>query len=698
MSLSIRRKLLLLLAVPLLALVGVLGYATLQSRLLVREMNAVSQLTDLSVLLGNLVHETQRERGVSAGHLGVADARFAAKHARQIQQTDAQLKLFRDFLARVPFDKQASLAKVLKDTRRDLDRLEGVREDVAARTISADAVIEFYTKLNSDLLATSQAAAEAVEHPTIARRLIALNFFLQHKERAGRERALLANVFGQDRFDDWQYQRYVSQLAAKETYLNEFLRFADDADREVYEQALRDPCVAEVDRLRDIALGKAETGGFGVNAADWFKAKSQRIDLLKDVEDHLSDGVRNICREIRAAAGRRVWVTSVFAMALVASVALAGWMLLSSISEAIRTTTQRLQDIAQGEADLTRRLPEDRTDELGRMAFWFNRFVERIHDLVATVARDAGSLKESSGNLTTTASELSTSVDQSKSQSSSASAAALQLSGNMNTMANSTNEMSTRMQTISSAVEEMSSTISEIALNAEQCASVSDQAAHFAAGSNERIGNLGDAATDIGKVIEVIQDIAEQTNLLALNATIEAARAGEAGKGFAVVATEVKELAKQTTSATNDIRARIEAIQETADDAVGAIGEIGGNINNVNEVAQSIASAVEQQSIVAKEIMKNVIEATHASNVVADGVRESAAASEEISRGIRGVEEAADHARSSAHATKNAGHGLSLLANSINQLVGEFHVETASTKSTENTTDRSANDAPQLAV
>ena len=151
---------------------------------------------------------------------------------------------------------------------------------------------------------------------------------------------------------------------------------------------------------------------------------------------------------------------------------------------------------------------------------------------------------------------------------------------------------------------------------------------------------LGAAADEIGKVIEVIQDIAEQTNLRALNATIEAARAGEAGKGFAVVATEVKELAKQTASATDDIRRRIEGIQNSTGESVRAIGEISEVIKNVNEVSRTIASAVEEQSITTREIAQNVAQTTTAAEAVSRGVAESASACQEVTRNISQVDQA----------------------------------------------------------
>ena len=240
--------------------------------------------------------------------------------------------------------------------------------------------------------------------------------------------------------------------------------------------------------------------------------------------------------------------------------------------------------------------------------------------------------------------------------------------------------MSTNIKTVATAAEEMTATISEVASNAEKAATVANQAAQLAEVSNEKITTLGTAAHDIGKVIEVIQDIAEQTNLLALNATIEAARAGEAGKGFAVVATEVKELAKQTATATDDIRKRIEAIQGSTGETVDAIAQIAEAIQEVNSVSRVIASSVEEQSITTKEIAQNVGQAAIAADTVSQGVAEAASASQDISRNIAGVDAAARDVTVGASRTQGASQDLNQLAQTLRQTLNHFKLGSSQRK------------------
>jgi methyl-accepting chemotaxis protein len=346
----------------------------------------------------------------------------------------------------------------------------------------------------------------------------------------------------------------------------------------------------------------------------------------------------------------------------------------ASIANPIREAASMLKDIAQGEGDLTRQLAIDSHDEIGDMAHWFNLFVDKLRSIISKVSQNTVSLSSSSQNLRATAADLAQNAEKTTYQSSVVANAAEMMSANMNNMAAASEQMSTNVKTVALSVEQMTASFGEVARNAEQAASVADEAAKLASSSNETIGALGRAAEEIEKVIEVIQDIADQTNLLALNATIEAARAGEAGKGFAVVATEVKELAKQTTNATEDIRKRIECIQTSTGLAVQSIGSIGKVIHQVNSVSRSIASAVEEQSITTKEIAHNVSETSTVVAEVSKHVVESASSGKDISNNIIGVNEAARQSSAGAVKTRNAGDEMAHLAEELKSLVGQFKV------------------------
>lgn len=298
-----------------------------------------------------------------------------------------------------------------------------------------------------------------------------------------------------------------------------------------------------------------------------------------------------------------------------------------------------------------------------------------IRSIMKPIEFTISSLREISDGVRSSAENLSAQVSSSKQQSASVSAAAEQMSVSMLNVSENSDSMNSSIRSFAASVEEMNSTIREIAGNAEKSASVAGKAAMLVEESNDRITALGQSANEIGKVIQVIQEIAEQTNLLALNATIEAARAGEAGKGFAVVATEVKELAKQTAAATDDIRARIEAIQGSTTDAVGSIREISDVINNVNEVSRSIAAAVEEQSIATRQISEIVTQSASAAETVARGISETAMASREITENFAKVDLVLDESARCADLSLESGAQLIELAQEMSKMVGQIQID-----------------------
>jgi methyl-accepting chemotaxis protein len=273
-----------------------------------------------------------------------------------------------------------------------------------------------------------------------------------------------------------------------------------------------------------------------------------------------------------------------------------------------------------------------------------NHILEAICEPLRATSENASSLASSSEELTAVSQVMASTAEETAVQANVVSAASEQVSRNV--------------ASVATASEEMQASIREISKNANDSARVAKNAVSVAFTTNETMKRLGESSQEIGNVIKVITSIAQQTNLLALNATIEAARAGEAGKGFAVVANEVKELAKQTAKATEDIGQKIEAIQDVTKGAVSAIEEISAIINQINDISNSIASAVEEQTVTTNEIGRSVSEA-------AQGVND-------IAKNIVGVATAARNTTQGANDTKTASLELSEMAARLQSAVSRF--------------------------
>jgi len=368
------------------------------------------------------------------------------------------------------------------------------------------------------------------------------------------------------------------------------------------------------------------------------------------------------------------WTALASVMAVI-GVAGVCFFIVCKMMKPIRAMVAALKDIAEGEGDLACRLDENQIGELGDLARYFNLFAERICGVIRSIAGSATTLNQASANLANSSAKLSSVAAESKGQSAIVSSAAEEMSISMDAMARGSEELSETIVSVSMAMEEMKTTIVEIANNAERSASVANRASRAADQSDQCVGSMGVAAKEIGNVIQVIQDIAEQTNLLALNATIEAARAGEAGKGFAVVATEVKALAKQTASATEDIRARIEAMQSSTNQAVDSIKEITEIVGEVDELNRVIATAVEEQSITSQQIAQHVSLAADRAQAVARSVTESAVAAREITQNISRVDINLQTTSVGADESRVAGGELSRLATEMQNLAFQFRTE-----------------------
>ncbi len=266
---------------------------------------------------------------------------------------------------------------------------------------------------------------------------------------------------------------------------------------------------------------------------------------------------------------------------------------------------------------------------------------ENLRRTMHSVTENSQSLAASAEELTAVSQQMSSNSEETAAQS--------------NVVAAASEQVSKNVATVATSAEEMSASVKEIAKNANEAAKVATMAVKVADETNQIVSKLGVSSVDIGKVIKVITSIAQQTNLLALNATIEAARAGEAGKGFAVVANEVKELAKQTAKATEEISQKIEAIQTDAKGAVNSINQIGTIIGQINDISNTIASAVEEQSATTNEIARNASEAARGST--------------EISRNIANVSTAARNTTEGANNTLTAATELAKLAADLKRVV-----------------------------
>jgi methyl-accepting chemotaxis protein len=290
-------------------------------------------------------------------------------------------------------------------------------------------------------------------------------------------------------------------------------------------------------------------------------------------------------------------------------------------------------------------------------------------------------IQSASNNVASAATELSAiseqtveSVQTMSTHTATVAAAAEEASANTQSVAAGMGQATSNLTSISSSTEEMSATIGEIVANSERARSITTQAGQQAASVSVIMLQLGKAAKEIGKVTETITNISSQTNLLALNATIESARAGEAGKGFAVVANEIKELAQQTAAATEDIKAKINGVQTSTDNAVRDIEKITAIIEEINSIVTGIATAIDEQASVTRDVATNIAQASSGIQEMNDNISQTATVSNSIARDVTEVNSAVDEIRSGGAKVQSSAKELSHLAEQLKSMLAQFKV------------------------
>ena len=409
------------------------------------------------------------------------------------------------------------------------------------------------------------------------------------------------------------------------------------------------------------------------------------VDSIKAQEDTLEhlNNVKNINLEIagneRIEAQKQAQSNMKSSVAALAAGLLFavffGFIITRSIVKPLMQSRELFKAISDG--DMTKNVPQnllEQKDELGEMGRQINDMTTALRQIFTNLNKGVSTLASSSTELSSVSDETAKGAHASSKSSETVAAATEELTASAESMAEKMESSAGNLNSVASAMEEMTSTISEIADNTSSANKSTEESVKQAENFAKVMKELGEAATEIGKVTETISNISDQTNLLALNATIEAARAGEAGKGFAVVAGEIKDLASQTASATEDISKRIEGIQSASEKAESDIGSIVKGIQNVNDIVSAIASAIEEQTSAITEVSSNVNTATDMVNEASNQSSEMKNVAGDISKDIMEVSTSSAEVEKASAQVQETVKELSQLSEEIEEMLKGYKV------------------------
>jgi methyl-accepting chemotaxis protein len=661
----IRGKLAILLAFPL---IGLLFFALrlMQDRLEeARRVARVQELSELAVRAGAVVHETQRERGSSAGYIGAKGASFGDTVQTNRGRTDKAVEALRVFLA--DFEEPRDLREPLNRVRGDLEALAKVRKEITALNMTGPDAIAYYTDLNKQLLKVGSSALSETTDPEIGKRLQAYVGFIQAKESAGIQRATLSNGLAAGAFPTGVFRKFVVASGNEDVFIGAFSAASTPEQLTFFHETVNGPVVAEAERVRAGALEGGDLKALKIESTRWWDVQTEKIEKMKIVEDNLAHGVRGAALA-RYGQARSSLFSFLGLTAIVFGVAIGLTLLIGrAIARPIAEMSTAAVLISQG--DINQTIDYDGRDEVGALAAAFREVVKYIGEaqrLRLQIQTENNALQEnivqllsvvadaSDGNLTVRAPITTGALGNVADAFNSLLEALQAVLGNVGIQIASTNSAvvsirdaslkmaagaTTQAKEVLAArqlVEHMSAEIMKVSMDAnlavesvkrtEASAAEGEKAvqnvisgmgslrANVQAGA-KKMKNLGDRSMEITSIVGTISRISEQTNMLALNAAIEAARAGEHGRGFSVVAEEVRKLAERTAAATQEIDKLVKAIHAETSATVDAIeqqtqvveqeselvGQAGETLTRIRLVSTESATIVVDISSVAKK-------------------------------------------------------------------------------------------------
>ncbi len=632
-KLGFKQKLLLLVLVPLLSCLyfSVNSFFTTLSE---RENLAnIEQLLSLTVVNNALVHELQKERGLTAVFLGTRDTKYLKnlnvqkiKTSSAYSKVTAQLSHFNS--------KNLQITNIITDITQSLQQLKQIRDQVKDRSISPANAIGYYTNLNSEILHLTGLFIRMSPKATVPL-TIAYYSFLEAKERAGIERAVVSTGLANNKFTSKAYQKFTNLNAKQDTYLELFTLNSPKSIKRSYEQTLKTRAVKDVLKIRKKVKEVGEQGPFNIAATFWFTQVTQKIDLLKNIENELASTFISKIKKLHNSHTNKVIFTLTIALLAITITTLVAGIILKNLIFQLKQLSITLTKVKENH-DLSVRAKVLGNDELGNLAVNLNATLASFSGAIVQIGHSSIELSSSAKQSATSVKQNTINLQQQQNETTLVATAVEEMSLSVKEVARNTNAAMTATQEVNERALHSQSVVEKSLITVNELVEAVDKVSAI-------ISGLHNTSSTISSVIDVIKGIAEQTNLLALNAAIEAARAGEQGRGFSVVADEVRTLAQRTQESTIEIESIIHQIQGEANTANSVVEctrqkasdtassarhieqslvRVVTSIADINLMVEQIATAAEQQVNVTQEINCSICDIDNKSQLVSQGAVE----------------------------------------------------------------------------
>ena len=561
-----------------LVILGITSYRAYNEKITIEKAQT---LNILSQKLSLLIHETQKERGASAGFLSSNGKKFAQIVPQQRLLTDhrdLELTKYIDNLDLNSFPQK--LKSEIFSFQNEIKKLNSIRSKIDNLTLSVQDEVNYFSKMNKKILNIISLTANLANTPELVKALDSYANFLKSKERAGIERAILSATFTSNKFAPHTFAKWITLVAEQNAFLNSFLAMANCDMIDFYNETMNDKSIREVENMRNIAKLRYLNGNFNIDSVVWFQTITKKIDLLKKVDDEIfkqnSILLGNIEKKAKVKAGTIIISYLLFTVLIFIII----FTINKAVNKSVIISLEKINYVSDS-LDLSHSIVVDGNDEISQISKALNNMVSAFKETLHHAVTISSATLHQSEKLTDVVIHLEENSDNSNKK-----------IGEINTLVD---EIGARLdnveETTVGVTEDLQSTFDVLADFIEKLNTVVTNVEDNTVHQNElasKVSSLTEQAKNIKEVLNIISDIANQTNLLALNAAIEAARAGEHGRGFAVVADEVRKLAERTQKSLEEISININIITQNVGEIAQGTELTSNNINNISISTQKL--------------------------------------------------------------------------------------------------------------
>ncbi|RAX59273.1 hypothetical protein CCZ01_00610 [Helicobacter monodelphidis] len=582
-GIKIKTKMRFLILIPLCSIIFLSYWITSEYYKDEKSADLLQESVILSVQLSAVVHELQKERGASSGFLGSKGGEsFKNILTKQRVDTQKSMESLENFLKKFDISLHPRLQSSLQESLTQLAKISEIRQNVDSLNVNINQILGYYTSTIAKIIDTISQVANESTNNQITKDLVAYINFLLSKENAGQERAVLSNTFGANQFAPGIYNRFLALVVAQNAYLSNFRDYVQKDILDMYDKKSQDNSFAEVERMRKIAMDRFLEGNFGVEGTYWFTTITNKINILKEVEDHIAENLLQSVRDMYAQSKFAFQLFGLLAVLVVLFIFVLGVGTVREITGKIDRIESQLLNIAERK-DLNQQISIYSSDEMGNVAKAVNVLLESFKKVLANVQLGSRQNSNISSDMFKIAEEALSVTKQGKTLSEQL--AILEHDMKDSVLMNNKMAQDTKQRTL-----EASENLAGIIQLVNQLSEMVEVNASVQESVLTNVKQLESDAMNIKGVLTVIADIADQTNLLALNAAIEAARAGEHGRGFAVVSDEVRSLAERTQKSLNEVNIIINTISQAITGVSSQIADSSESFFNLVSVARDMTS------------------------------------------------------------------------------------------------------------